>query len=83
MKIIAAVVSAMLTSIVGAFHITYLTFVDPSSAFSLELSVQVAMFALIGGLGTVAGPIAGTFLVLPSPNWRAAGSAAWATACTG
>ncbi|WP_251863576.1 branched-chain amino acid ABC transporter ATP-binding protein/permease [Achromobacter sp. Marseille-Q4962] len=65
MKIAAAVVSAVLTSIVGAFHITYLTFVDPSSAFSLELSVQIAMFALIGGLGTVAGPIAGTFLVLP------------------
>ena len=65
MKIIAAVVSAMLTSIIGTFHITYLTFVDPSSAFSLELSIQIAMFALIGGLGTVAGPIAGTFLVLP------------------
>jgi branched-chain amino acid transport system permease protein len=64
-KIIAAVVSAMLTSIIGTFHITYLTFVDPSSAFSLELSIQVAMFALIGGLGTVSGPIAGTFLVLP------------------
>ena len=64
-KIIAAVVSAMLTSVIGTFHITYLTFVDPSSAFSLELSIQVAMFALIGGLGTVAGPIAGTFLVLP------------------
>ncbi len=65
MKIIAAVVSAVLTSIIGTFHITYLTFVDPSSAFSLELSIQVAMFALIGGLGTVTGPIAGTFLVLP------------------
>ena len=64
-KIIAAVVSAVLTSIIGTFHITYLTFVDPSSAFSLELSIQVAMFALIGGLGTVSGPIAGTFLVLP------------------
>ncbi|MFH7112043.1 branched-chain amino acid ABC transporter ATP-binding protein, partial [Achromobacter xylosoxidans] len=64
-KIIAAVVSAMLTSIIGTFNITYLTFVDPSSAFSLELSIQVGMFALIGGLGTVAGPIAGTFLVLP------------------
>src|SRR5690606_38188441 len=64
-KILAAVVSAMLTSIIGTFHITYLTFVDPSSAFSLELSIQIAMFALIGGLGTVAGPIAGTFLVLP------------------
>jgi branched-chain amino acid transport system permease protein len=64
-KILAAVISAMLTSIVGTFHITYLTFIDPASAFSLDLSVQIAMFALIGGLGTVAGPIAGTFLVLP------------------
>ncbi|CAM5779432.1 branched-chain amino acid ABC transporter ATP-binding protein/permease [Castellaniella caeni] len=61
----AAVLSAMLTSIVGTFHITYLTFVDPQSAFSLELSIQIAMFALIGGMGTLAGPIAGTFLVLP------------------
>ncbi|OWT80679.1 MULTISPECIES: ATP-binding cassette domain-containing protein [unclassified Achromobacter] len=65
MKIGAAVISAALTSIIGSFHITYLTFVDPGSAFSLDLSVQIAMFALIGGLGTVAGPIAGTFLVLP------------------
>jgi branched-chain amino acid transport system permease protein len=64
-KIMAAVVSAMLTSVIGTFHITYLTFIDPASAFSLDLSVQIAMFALIGGLGTVAGPIAGTFLVLP------------------
>ncbi|OZI51513.1 branched-chain amino acid ABC transporter ATP-binding protein/permease [Bordetella genomosp. 4] len=64
-KILAAVVSAMLTSLIGTFHITYLTFVDPSSAFSLDLSIQIAMFALIGGLGTVGGPIAGTFLVLP------------------
>ncbi|MGP1613593.1 MAG: branched-chain amino acid ABC transporter ATP-binding protein/permease [Pollutimonas bauzanensis] len=65
MKIRAAVISAMLTSVIGTFHITYLTFVDPASAFSLDLSIQIAMFALIGGLGTVAGPIAGTFLVLP------------------
>jgi branched-chain amino acid transport system permease protein len=64
-KILAAVISAMLTSIIGTFHITYLTFIDPASAFSLDLSVQIAMFALIGGLGTVAGPVAGTFLVLP------------------
>jgi branched-chain amino acid transport system permease protein len=43
----------------------YLTFIDPSAAFSLELSVQIAMFALIGGLGSVAGPLAGAVLVLP------------------
>lgn len=64
-KIIAAVISAILTSMVGSFHAMYLTFIEPSAAFSLELSIQVAMFALIGGLGSVAGPLAGTVLVLP------------------
>lgn len=64
-KIAAAVISAVLTSLIGSFHGMYLTFLEPSSAFSLELSIQIAMFALIGGLGTVAGPVIGTVLVLP------------------
>ncbi|MCJ9711343.1 branched-chain amino acid ABC transporter permease, partial [Bordetella hinzii] len=64
-KLAAAVISAMLTAMVGAFHAMYLTFIEPSAAFSLELSIQIAMFALIGGLGSVAGPLAGTVLVVP------------------
>lgn len=64
-KIAAAVISAALTSVIGSFHGMYLTFIEPSAAFSLELSIQIAMFALIGGLGTVAGPVVGTVLVLP------------------
>jgi branched-chain amino acid transport system permease protein len=65
-KIAAAVISAALTSFLGSFHAMYLTFLEPSAAFSLELSIQIAMFALIGGLGTVAGPLLGTILVLPA-----------------
>lgn len=64
-KLKAAIISAFLTSLVGSFHGMYLTFIDPGSAFSLELSIQFAMFALIGGLGTVLGPLVGTVLVLP------------------
>src|SRR5690606_29353536 len=64
-KLYAAVISAVLTSMVGSFHAMYLTFIEPSAAFSLELSIQVAMFALIGGLGSVVGPLAGTILVVP------------------
>ena len=64
-KLAAVMVSAFLTSLVGSFQAMYLTFIDPSSAFSLELSIQIAMFALIGGLGTVFGPLVGTVLVLP------------------
>lgn len=65
-KLAAAVLSAALTSMIGSFHAMYLTFIDPSAAFSLDLSIQIAMFALIGGLGSVAGPLAGTVLVLPA-----------------
>lgn len=64
-KLIAVVLSAFLTSLVGSFHAMYLTFVEPGSMFSLEMSIQIAMFALIGGLGTVSGPLIGTLLVLP------------------
>jgi branched-chain amino acid transport system permease protein len=64
-KLTAAIVSAALTSALGTVHAMYLTFIEPSAAFSLELSIQLAMFALIGGLGSVAGPLAGTLLVLP------------------
>lgn len=64
-KLVAAVISAALCSAIGTFHAMYLTFIEPSAAFSLELSIQLAMFALIGGLGSIAGPLAGTVLVLP------------------
>ncbi len=64
-KLYAIMVSAALTSMVGSFHAMYLGFVEPESMFSLTFSVQIAMFALIGGIGTVFGPLFGTLLVVP------------------
>jgi branched-chain amino acid transport system permease protein len=61
----AVAVSAALTSMVGTFHGMYLTFIEPEAMFSLTLSIQIAMFALIGGIGTVLGPLLGTLLVVP------------------
>jgi branched-chain amino acid transport system permease protein len=64
-KLFAVLISAALTSMVGSFHAMYTTFIEPATMFSLEFSIQIAMFALIGGLGTIAGPLAGTLLVVP------------------
>jgi branched-chain amino acid transport system permease protein len=64
-KLIAVIISAALTSFIGAFHAMYLTFLEPASMFSLSMAIEIAMFALIGGLGTVAGPLLGTILVVP------------------
>ncbi|WP_305044950.1 branched-chain amino acid ABC transporter ATP-binding protein/permease [Geoalkalibacter sp.] len=65
MKIYAVIISSALTAMIGSFHAIYTTFLEPAAMFSLAFSIQIAMFALIGGLGTVAGPLAGTLLVVP------------------
>jgi branched-chain amino acid transport system ATP-binding protein/branched-chain amino acid transport system permease protein len=64
-KLQALAVSAALTALVGAFHGMYMTFLEPATMFSLATAIQIAMFALIGGLGTVAGPLLGAVLIVP------------------
>ncbi|WP_425487010.1 ABC transporter permease subunit [Microvirga makkahensis] len=64
-KLKAVMISAALTSLVGSFHAMYMTFLEPATMFSLATSIEIAMFALIGGLGTVFGPLLGTVLVVP------------------
>ncbi|MDQ4137095.1 MAG: branched-chain amino acid ABC transporter ATP-binding protein/permease [Pseudomonadota bacterium] len=64
-KLSAVMISAALTALVGSFHAMYITFLEPETMFSLATAIQIAMFALIGGLGTVAGPLLGTALVVP------------------
>ncbi|WP_026869564.1 ABC transporter permease subunit [Inquilinus limosus] len=64
-RLVAVSVSAALTAMVGTFHAMYLTFIEPAAMFSLSLSIQIAMFALIGGIGTVFGPLLGAVLLVP------------------
>jgi branched-chain amino acid transport system permease protein len=64
-RLTAVSVSGGLTAMVGTFHAMYLTFIEPAAMFSLTLSIQIAMFALIGGLGTVFGPLLGAVLLVP------------------
>ncbi|MBS7707067.1 ABC transporter permease subunit [Chelatococcus asaccharovorans] len=64
-RLIAVSVSAALTAMVGTFHAMYLTFIEPAAMFSLPFSIQIAMFALIGGIGTVFGPLLGAVLLVP------------------
>jgi branched-chain amino acid transport system permease protein len=65
MRLLAVAISAALTAIIGTFHAMYLTYIEPASVFSLTLSIQIALFALIGGIGTVFGPLAGALLLVP------------------
>lgn len=65
-KIIALLISASLTALAGAFYANYFLFVDPSQSatvLTLALSVEIVLMAIIGGQGTVAGPVLGAILL--------------------
>jgi branched-chain amino acid transport system permease protein len=64
-KLIITMISAALTSVGGFFYAQYILFLDPPSVFSINISVQIALFSLIGGLGTPLGPIVGSLIMTP------------------
>jgi branched-chain amino acid transport system permease protein len=64
-KNIALAFSAMLTSLAGAFYAIYIKFIDPTTVLPLDLSVQIVLIAIIGGIGTIFGPVIGSLVLVP------------------
>lgn len=62
-KVVAFVISGFLAALVGAIYGYWLTFIDPASAFDSDLSILVIIMAMIGGTGTVLGPIIGAISI--------------------
>jgi branched-chain amino acid transport system permease protein len=56
-------VSAFLTALAGTFYIQYIYFIDPNTAFSFNISVEAALVSIVGGIGTLWGPVVGTVLL--------------------
>jgi branched-chain amino acid transport system permease protein len=64
-KMIALLISAFFTGVGGSIYAQYLLFIDPHSVFTVGFSTKVAALSIIGGIGTVLGPIVGAFLLTP------------------
>ncbi len=64
-KIQSAVVSAFMTALGGTFFAQYFTYINPRLVFGEGPSVQILLFAIIGGLGTVWGPSVGALVLVP------------------
>ncbi len=61
----ALALSAVLTSLAGSFYAIYIKFVDPTTVLSLDLSVQIVLISIIGGIGTIFGPVVGALVLVP------------------
>ena len=61
----ALAISAILTSLSGSLYALYVGFIDPTTVLSLELSVSIVLICIIGGIGTIFGPIIGALILVP------------------
>ena len=69
-KLRATALSAALTAIGGGLFAMYVRTIDPLTLFSLpDIGVKFALLTLIGGMGTIAGPVLGAFLIIPLESY--------------
>jgi branched-chain amino acid transport system permease protein len=58
-KIIAWMISAAMTGAAGAIWAYWITFIEVASAFDIGISVRGYIMMLLGGMGTIFGPVLG------------------------
>jgi len=63
LKLQAFVFSAFLAGLGGGIYAYYVTFISPAP-FGFNMSIQFVLMAVIGGLGTIWGPVLGVGLVV-------------------
>lgn len=56
-------ISAFLTALAGTFYVQFIYFIDPATAFNFNISIEAALVAIVGGIGTLWGPVIGTVLL--------------------
>jgi branched-chain amino acid transport system permease protein len=64
-KLIAMAMSSFLTALAGTFWAQFTLFIHPKSVMSLDISFEIAFIALIGGRGSIAGPMLGAIILRP------------------
>jgi branched-chain amino acid transport system permease protein len=62
-RLCAFVLSAFVTGITGGIHATKLSTIEPYSMFSVMWSLSPINMVIIGGMGTILGPILGAIFI--------------------
>lgn len=63
-KVAAFAISSLFVGVVGAVYASWTTYIDPGDVYDVSLSVKPIIMALLGGVGTLAGPVIGAFVFL-------------------
>lgn len=77
-KLVAAALSGAITALAGSYQVMHVLFVDPPSSLDLSISIQIALIAVLGGAGSLWGPLVGAWTVIfiqqyTSVHWSSPG----------
>jgi branched-chain amino acid transport system permease protein len=64
-KMIAVAISSGLTGIAGVWYAFYYNNLFPESTFGTNKSIEMILGTIVGGVGTLFGPIVGAFILTP------------------
>ena len=64
-KMLAAGISGFFTGVGGAIFAQYVGYIDPDSILSGQLAILIALPAVLGGVGTLWGPLIGAAVLIP------------------
>ena len=65
-RLMAVMVSAFLTAMAGTFYAQYVLYIDPDSVLLLPISIQIVLISMLGGAGSVMGPVIGAAILIPA-----------------
>lgn len=72
-KTMALVISGFFAGLAGALAVWQITIIDPPSVFDITITVSSISMAMLGGLGTVIGPIIGGAVLYELTDFLATG----------
>ena len=64
-KLKAQFISVFFTAVGGGFYVMYIMYLDPTRVLSYSMSIQILLYAIVGGVNTIWGPVLGGLILYP------------------
>lgn len=68
-KLFAQFLSSFFTAVGGGFYVMYIMYLDPMRLLGYSMSIQILLYAIIGGAGTIWGSVLGSVVLYPISEW--------------
>jgi len=64
-KMIAMILSSGIAGAAGVLYAQFMLYFEPENIFNLNLSIEFVLIVIVGGVGTIYGPLLGAAIIIP------------------